>query len=280
MDGVYRCHSVPACGRPFLVDGLARRAHAIERADWLDPTVSAPPSAELSRAERTAVTEHWLEAGAMEHASIAAFARFSLELLALGAPADLVAAATRAMSDETAHARLAYGIAARYAETPCGPAPLNVARALERIDLLDVVERALLEGCLGETSAALEAAWAADDATDPIVREALERIATDEARHAALAFEFVAWAAAQDARVTELGRRVLATAAAELVPETALTATSLAQRRLAEHGVLPASVRQAARRAALRDVVPAVWAAVRTRESSSRPAPRLESRPS
>jgi hypothetical protein len=47
----------------------------------------------------------------MEHASVAAFARFTLDLLALGAPADLVQSAQQALGDEIAHAELCFGLA-------------------------------------------------------------------------------------------------------------------------------------------------------------------------
>lgn len=103
----------------------------------------------------------------MEHASVAAFARFTLELLALGAPASLVDAASSAMADEVRHARSCFGLATYYSGAVVGPGPLPVGGALTDVELLHTVELAVLEGCIGETSAALEAAWAADAATEP-----------------------------------------------------------------------------------------------------------------
>ena len=58
---------------------------------------------------------------------------------------------------------------------------------------------ATAEGCLGETSAALEALEAADSAADPVVVAAYSQIARDEQRHAELAFRFVRWALERDA---------------------------------------------------------------------------------
>jgi hypothetical protein len=53
------------------------------------------------------------------------------------------------------------------------------------------------EGCIGETIAALQARLGAAYAQDARVRGSLEQIAEDEARHALLAWRFVAWAIAQ-----------------------------------------------------------------------------------
>ncbi len=51
----------------------------------------------------------------------------------------------------------------------------------------------MLEGCLGETRAALEARVAADHCRSPELAAMLRELAADEARHAALAWRFVAW---------------------------------------------------------------------------------------
>jgi hypothetical protein len=56
---------------------------------------------------------------------------------------------------------------------------------------------AVREGCIGESAAALLLGERARLAEVPIVREKLQRIAEDEARHAELAWRFVAWALGQ-----------------------------------------------------------------------------------
>jgi hypothetical protein len=77
--------------------------------------------------ERATQAEHWTKLGQMEHASIAAFARLQLQLLALGAPPDLVQACNQALIDETAHTRLCFGLASAYAGRGIGPGPLDVS---------------------------------------------------------------------------------------------------------------------------------------------------------
>ena len=129
---------------------------------------------------------------------MAAFARFALQLLQLGAPPELVERTTAAMADETRHARLAFGIASAYAGEALGPGPLDIERSLDETSLVDVVRLVVREGCVGETVAALEAREAAEHAleSDP-GRDCLRGVADDETRHAELAWRFVAWALEQ-----------------------------------------------------------------------------------
>ena len=58
----------------------------------------------------------------------------------------------------------------------------------------EILINVIREGCIGETVAAVEAAEALEHAVDPMVRDALARIAKDELRHADLAWQFVRWA--------------------------------------------------------------------------------------
>lgn len=53
----------------------------------------------------------WLRAGAGEHASVAAFARLSLQLMAHGAPMELLLAVHEAAADEVRHAALCWEMA-------------------------------------------------------------------------------------------------------------------------------------------------------------------------
>lgn len=175
------------CGRPFVVDGVPVVAAPAERADWHGDIADAAPDSALADA--------WLRDALMEHASIASFARFTLDLLALGAPAELVADAQRAALDEVEHARLCFALAARHGGAELGPGPLPVAFA-PRASLAEAAVAATLEGCIGETTAALVAARQLAVARDAATRAALARIAGDEARHAELAWRFVAWAVA------------------------------------------------------------------------------------
>ncbi len=192
-QGHRECFEVGVCGRPFLVEQQVRVASAINRGDWSQRELS-PRVAHLAQSEREALAAHWTKLGQMEHASIAAFARFQLQLLALGAPPELIRACNQALVDETAHTQLCFGLASAYAGRDLGPGPLDVSHSLDVSSLADIVDLVIAEGCFGETSAALEALEAADQASDPVIRNVYARIAEDEQRHAELAFHFVRWA--------------------------------------------------------------------------------------
>ena len=196
-DGHRTCGTASICGRPFLVDAEARVAPTAPRGDWAVGELR-PRLDHLIPLERGALAGHWTRLGQLEHASIAAFARFSLQLLALGAPPELVEACTQALGDETQHAKLCFHLASAYAGRRIGPGQLEMAGSLASCSLLDVVALVLLEGCFGETVAALDALEAAETATDPVIVAAYSQIARDEERHAALAFRFVRWALEQD----------------------------------------------------------------------------------
>jgi hypothetical protein len=206
----------PVPGRPFLVEGEARIAAVTRRNDWLASI--EPELATLGAAERAELAEYFTRAGQMEHASIAAFARFAMQLVGLGAPADLVADAGAAMIDETRHAKICFALASSYADQPLGPGALELDGASRKADLLEVVLLTFREGCVGESSAAHEARRMAEAVVDPSLRAVLERIADDEERHAVLAWRFVAWALASCGAelATELGRELDGLAHSEL----------------------------------------------------------------
>jgi hypothetical protein len=244
------------CGRPFVVDGVAVSAETVQRSDWLEARV-APPFDALDDATRTAIVTGWRDDARMEHASIASFARFTLDLLALGAPADLVEASHHAGLDEIAHARTCFALASRYAGEAIGPDVLPAFGATTRPSLVDAAVAAVKEGCVGETLAALIAAEQLTVARDDAARAALSRIAEDEARHAELAYRFVAWAC-------EIGgapaRRAVADAfVAELEDEARRPRpredASAHREALHDHGRLTLLEQDAVRRAGLREVI-------------------------
>jgi hypothetical protein len=179
-------------GRPYLVEGRARTATPAWRGDW--SSKAAPDLDALGHTLRQKLLEGWLADARLEHASVAAFARLTLELLALGAPPDLIEGSQRASLDEIEHARDCFALASAYAGAPIGPGGLALEGALEQSSLVELAVRTVHEGCVGETIAALVASAALRGATDPAVRAALRRIARDEAQHAELSWRVVAWA--------------------------------------------------------------------------------------
>ena len=239
-------------GRPFLIEGEARVSAPSARADWREPSLLIRVG-ELDAALRAHLSQQWTRAALLEHASIAAFARFSLQLLSLGAPPDLIERATAAMADETRHAKACFAVASAYAGAPVGPGRLAVEDSLEHTTLEQIVLNTIREGCVGETVAAIEAREASEHAADPALRALLLTISEDETRHAELAFRFVKWALTQgDGALEQAVQREFSQLAGEATEPENLevwAAASLA------HGIAPESLRRVIRARAVTQVI-------------------------
>jgi hypothetical protein len=246
----------PCIGRPFVVEGHARLASVTARGDW-GACGEAPAARGLSPRARERLAAYWLGVARLEHASIAAFARFCLQLLAVGAPPDLVSAAQQAMADETSHAQLAFALASGYAGRDLGPGPLSIDACLDATDVRALVAAVFVEGCIGETVAAIEATEALGSARDPAVRAALSKMAFDETRHAALAWRTVAWAMdAGEASVCESVEHLLAAQlASDRIAHPLVGSDPATDDEVVEHGMLEPGLLRRLRSAALADIV-------------------------
>ena len=125
----------------------------------------------------------------LESASVRAFRDLERSLVALQAPLRLARAARSAAADERRHARAAARLARRFGGVPERP---RVGR-VRAPSLVELLEDNAVAGCAGETFAALVATWQGTHAADPRVRRTMQRIARDETRHAALAWEILHW---------------------------------------------------------------------------------------
>ena len=248
-------------GRPYLIDGRERLAPSVERDDWYrapegDARLAQRALDESDDAVRAAVSQGWLEQALMEHASVAAFARFALQLAALGAPPELLDGAASAMRDEIRHARACFELARRHGDREVGPGPLPLAGALDASSPEEIVVATILEGCIGETVAALEAAEALAACEDPSARAALAEIERDETEHARLAWRFVCWALERgpgSLRAAAARTFEAEIAAASVAPEP--MAPSVLDAALLRHGLVPAGLRAALRRRVIEQVV-------------------------
>ena len=172
-------------GRPIMRDGHMMR-----------PNVSG--LARVACDEDRAVRDHFAAAAQLEASSVWTFLRLAAELAAVGAPDALIAAALDAADDEVRHAELcarAAGGLALAALPPGTARPRFTHRS--PLALATLAREAWLEGCLNEGAAAAEASNASSEATIPTTRAMLAAIATDEARHAELAWDVLAWVLAQ-----------------------------------------------------------------------------------
>jgi hypothetical protein len=184
-------------GRPFTVAGSARRA-PLQAGPRTWGRVFSLTLDDLLPEERERLMFMWLDEARSEHASVASFARFTLECLAVGAPAEIVHLAQQATREEIEHAETAFGLAAAYGAEPLAPGPLDLAGALAHSgSLFDIALAVAKEGCIAESVSAVLLAEASEAATEPTIQAVLARVAEEELRHAELSWRFLAWAVAR-----------------------------------------------------------------------------------
>jgi hypothetical protein len=224
---------------------------------------SDPDLSQLDADTRLALADVYTREALAEHASVASFARFSLQCLSCGAPAELVRGAQQAALDEVAHAELALGLAAAYGATELRPGRLDVRGALEGLlDPISVAASVAREGAIAETVSALVLAAARDAAQDPAVRAVLTRVAREELQHAALAWKYLRWALEQHGdTVREALAPIFASAAAH-VGFGSVTPLCGDERAMRAHGYLPIRERRAVAEQALVQVIAPTAAAL------------------
>jgi hypothetical protein len=167
-------------GRPYYDGGKQRSAPLLQRG-----------SAALAPGARAVA---WAQAGAGEHASVAAFSRLVLELMALGAPTALLSEAHQAALDEIRHAETCWEFARSLGlNVEVGAFPFVESLELD-VTHEELAAATVRDGCVAETLGALLLDSAARATAETDVRCALEQMAREEARHAVFAYRVVAWA--------------------------------------------------------------------------------------
>ena len=252
----WACRDTQECaaGRFLMIEGEVRKASVDRRGDWIAAGAS-PRLDRLSPAMRELLAERWQKIAAIEHASIASFARFTFQLMALGAPPDLLSETQRAADDEIEHARIAYALASAYTGQQLGPGPLSLGDLSIESDPKSVVRGLIKEACIGETIGASEAQLCAGEIEDPALRAAYLQIASDELRHAQLAWRSLKW-------ILDEGDKELRSFAEKLFAETVVEyEESLNERRddrdlhAPAHGIFDRKTTVSMRRAALEEIV-------------------------
>jgi hypothetical protein len=185
----------PTIRRPFLVGRAMRSSESATRSDWAR-TSNARGDA-LDDATRAMLAKVWRADALEEHASVAAFARWTLLMMSVGAPPEMLRDAQRASIDEVEHARACFALAKRYGGEDVGPAALDLTGCLAPLSLVDVAVLTAEEGCVGETLGVALAHEQLRVCEDAEVKQLLRRLIVDEERHARLAWSFVAWAIVQ-----------------------------------------------------------------------------------
>jgi hypothetical protein len=145
------------------------------------------------------VADQWRENGRTEHASVAAFARLTLDLMALGAPPNLIAAANEDALDEIRHTELCFSLACALDGTSVSPGPFPEAQRVttlprsRKLALAKLALDSLVDGALHEGVSARIIAKLARRCEVPAIFAALKEIAADEGRHSAHGWAVVEW---------------------------------------------------------------------------------------
>ena len=185
-------------GRPFTVDGNSRMAKSIAYGvqdtyysqSWKE-TLDLTISDNITANKR--IGAHWLQQAEAEHASIASFARHTLQLMSIGAPSMLLAASQEASLDEIRHAKICYGIASAFLGADFFPGSLEVTDSMSQMNIKDIIQSLVQDGCIEESLSAMEARFQARWTDIPAIKDSLETIAMEEASHAQLAWDTISW---------------------------------------------------------------------------------------
>lgn len=188
-------------GRPLRDGDQLVLAPEVRRTGWAGIDVAAAAREVEDVAEFVA---YFRRVARLEHGSVAAFSAVSLELMALGAPADLVEAAHVAALDEIRHARVCWSLIEALTGEATGPGPMIVPER-PPFDAAQILIATVIEGCVGETLGSLLFAESARHAT-PALAAIFATIADEEARHAELAFRIAKFIIGDDSRLAEVAR--------------------------------------------------------------------------
>jgi hypothetical protein len=228
-------------GRQLRRGGKVLLPDVVRGTEWAQISPQSPRSLgghpqtsvrlEVPAEVREPLAAQWRENGRTEHASVAAFARLTMDLMALGAPPRLVADAQRDALDEIRHAELCFSLARALDGVARGPAPFPEARDARALPhpralaLAALAVDSLVDGALNEGVSARVIAKLARRCDVPAVRAVLKELAADEGRHAAHGWDVVEWCLSEGgvpvARALEGAARTLPMKRSSPLPEEA-----------------------------------------------------------
>jgi 1,2-phenylacetyl-CoA epoxidase catalytic subunit len=192
--------------RRALTDTPLARAHEARLAKRAQ---GRPPKIPWERFDRTLYPEPALalayDAQARlavgEYSAVDLFARIASGLSLVGAPFDLIAAATCIPTDELRHADYAIRFAALCAGKESVELSIDVrmleARWKQKLDLERLDYEIVEIAAIGETLACALLGACSERATDPVAKAVYDTILSDEIHHARLGWYYLAWRAPQ-----------------------------------------------------------------------------------
>lgn len=221
-DCVLTCYVL---GRPFSLEkgGFLVAPVMSSPSITIEEVVAVPENAStfepiIPEADRNKAAQYWAKVAMMEHASVASFSRFSLELMSIGAPVDLLSGAHQAALDEVRHTQVSLDIANQFGSTNFTPGSFPISREAADFafgDVEKIAEAAALEGCIEETLAAAVVFEQARVMQIPSLKAQIRSVGLDEANHAAFAWRAVQWMTSTFPQTQQVVAKVFADRAAK-----------------------------------------------------------------
>jgi hypothetical protein len=149
---------------------------------------------ELPGELRAGLADLWRARTLSEHRSVGVFALYALDLLGAGAPAEVLSHACRAALDEVRHTELFARVTSLYSgdeETPPpGIPPMPDDASVSMRD--QVAREALQLSVIAETYSSVLLSELRERAGDPVVRQVLSIVISDEVHHARMGWALLA----------------------------------------------------------------------------------------
>ncbi len=153
-------------------------------------------AASLSDAERLRLAETWTNRARAEYLAVTTFAVLAIDLVAAGAPADVLSLCMRAGIDEVRHAELCLRMIEIYSGKRIQPPPgmSSLPDDPKRPKLHQALANTLLVSCVSETYATTVLTATRDLTEDPTAHAVLTSIYSDEVMHARLGWSYLRYA--------------------------------------------------------------------------------------
>jgi hypothetical protein len=196
-----------------------------------------------------AAARHWLYMAQEEYESIAAFSELALDLMAAGAPVELVTRCHEAALEEARHTAICLDVASRLSGRTgeiAIPSQVRVARSRprwRRALLVRLAVESYVDGWVGEASSARVLAQLARASNDSQMGDSLRLLAREEMRHAALGEDIVRWCKGEGGPLVE---HALLLAQKRMAKSSASSAEATESVNLRHLGVPDGSLRAAA----------------------------------
>ncbi len=182
---------------PWWLSGepLARQHDRLMCDNALEIPWDQSTAGELSDEHRARVARVWRARTRAEYLAVSTFEYLSVDMVAAGAPPDILSFCHQAAIDEIRHTEMCLRMTQIYEGETVTPAPdlSGMANDPELPKLHQAITNSMLLNCVVETFACTILAIVLEQTTDPTANAVYKRILSDEIGHARLGWAFLRW---------------------------------------------------------------------------------------